>query len=642
MGSAFCAVRNDVNSIFYNPGSLPWSKGLGVTFSDFSNISAVQVYPTGFGSSVGLAINTHKVTDFLTMSGSSAAISSNTLVVSFATKLSVLPFLADSDFFERLGLGLSLKTLFGETLAETGALDLTGNGVDMDCGILYKYSSWIALGASLNNFIPSGTLGLGTLSWTNLSEEGLPAYLKVGIALKPIGDVLSPYHWEDNELQLSADYEYLNGSRLSLFHLGGELLISNYIFRAGLTQYQHLSEVKSGFTLGFGLRFVDWNLNLAYAPEPLKDQGTLYLSASYFPEGWKFVSSPILEISLYDGLTTYDDKITVSGEVDPAIEEIYLNHKRLDLDSQHCFKTTAPLVIGENILIIETRYEGEKTKRIYSVIRKEHPGSPVESISIRDGDTVYTNFLEITGQAEPGPGLFIDERPIDVFLDKSFSSIIPLEMGKNKILVERRYDGYMVSEEYTVFRKAAPKETAEEIEARKRTKAEARAKAEAEAKAKAKVKRKRPTLTKTQLRARRARYLAQQRKKAKEKAARLKKLRAQKLKEQKEEAPLKAKVAARKKEMLEAGRIARMKKEHENFLKLQALIKKKVDLVIIARAKIKVPEGYLAVYIIRGMDRYIALRYIGQGLVNIDLYNANNSAWTTLNTVAYDDIKDLI
>jgi hypothetical protein len=74
-------------------------------------------------------------------------------------------------------------------------------------------------------------------------------------------------------------------------------------------------------------------------------------------------------ISLEDNLVTYDDKIDVFGKVKPGVE-VYINGLRAAVDQDNAFKTTVPLRLGKNLVIVEARYEGEKKTWKYKVLRK--------------------------------------------------------------------------------------------------------------------------------------------------------------------------------------------------------------------------------------------------------------------------------
>ncbi|HVN66855.1 MAG TPA: hypothetical protein VMT55_00660, partial [Candidatus Sulfotelmatobacter sp.] len=204
MGAAFTGLADDNNAIFYNPGGLAWAKGITLNFSDLDNIAALQAYPTGTGASFGLAI----VNDKLAINGGAVDSSSSVVLLSYGTKLGFIPALYKSEAWQRVGIGLSVKSLAGETLRRTGALDRTATGWDMDLGVLYKGTDWWNIGVTGQNILPAKALGGGEFVWDAGSSEGIPAALKIGGSAKVVGDITSPYFIEGQELTLAGEIEF--------------------------------------------------------------------------------------------------------------------------------------------------------------------------------------------------------------------------------------------------------------------------------------------------------------------------------------------------------------------------------------------------------------------------------------------------
>jgi hypothetical protein len=86
---------------------------------------------------------------------------------------------------------------------------------------------------------------------------------------------------------------------------------------------------------------------------------------------------------------------------------------------------------------------------------------------------------------------------------------------------------------------------------------------------------------------------------------------------------------------------ARQEEDQKKFLALQALLKEKTGFTITARVRIKLPQGYLAVYQLVD-EQYIALRHLGGGRVSIDSYNGQTGLWATQAIVPYSDIVNLL
>jgi hypothetical protein len=380
MGGAFTGVADDLNTALYNPGGLAWVKGMALTAKDFDNLVALQAYPTGFGSALGLAVINQKISNF-PISGGTASSSSNVVLLSFGTKLTFIPPLYQNLAWQKVGVGLSLKGLLGETLSRTGLPDRAATGWDLDLGVLYKATDWWTVGVTAQNILPAKTFGGGFIRWDNGSEEGVAASLKLGGSARVIGDLNTPIFLEGRELTLAGDLIYNNHGPF-LLRLGGEWGVNKtWFFRTGIMQQQKADSVATGLNFGAGYRTESWGADLVIAREPLRDEGQLYLSVLYFPKDWVilkkldvdrpalYLESALEKISLEDNIVTYDDKLEVFGRVKPGVE-VYVNDLRAATADDNTFKVVVPLKFEKNLIIVEARYEGDKKNWKYKVLRK--------------------------------------------------------------------------------------------------------------------------------------------------------------------------------------------------------------------------------------------------------------------------------
>ena len=380
MGGAFAGLADDMNSVLYNPGGLAWSKGISLSVKDLENVTAVQAYPTGFGSSVGLAVVTSRVSDVSIPTGFANS-NSNVLSLSYGTKLTFLPALYKRPLFQRLGLGLSVKGLMGQTLRRTGYLDRSGTGWDLDVGLLWKGEEWWSAGLSLQNVLPAHALGGGVIKWDIGGEEGIPMVGRLAGSARVIGDIGSPVFMEGRELLMVGEVD-VSRNKPMLLRIGGEYNIDKrYYFRTGFMQQYGRVGISSDINLGAGVRFERWGIDFASFREPIQDQRVFYASFLYFPKDWILVrkldvdrpavmiEEPIETISLEDNIVTYDEKIDVFGKVKPGVG-VYINGLRASLDKENAFKVIVPLHLGKNLIIVEARYEGEKKTWKYKVLRK--------------------------------------------------------------------------------------------------------------------------------------------------------------------------------------------------------------------------------------------------------------------------------
>jgi S-layer homology domain len=379
MGGAFAAI-DDVNSVLYNPGGLAWAKGVSLTLQDQQNIAALQAYPNGENSALGLAIM-KKVYSNIPISTGVANSESTIVVFSYGTKLAFIPRLYENPLFKRIGVGFSLKGLAGETLRQTGSFDRSAYGWDLDVGALWKGGAWWSVGASLQNILPAKTLGGGIIVWDVGGEEGIPASFNFAGSAKIISDLDAPIFMEGRELLVGGELD-IRRSGTALFRMGGEYSFNRKIyFRAGIMQQENAGEVATDINLGVGYRFQDWALDFANYREPVRNERYLSVSVTYFPKEWIVLNKldmekpsvmmerPIEELSLEDNIVTYDDRIEIYGRVKPGVE-VYINGLGASLDQDNKFKVIVPLQLKKNLIIVEARYEGEKKVWRYKVFRK--------------------------------------------------------------------------------------------------------------------------------------------------------------------------------------------------------------------------------------------------------------------------------
>ncbi len=417
MGGAFTGLADDMNSVLYNPGGLAWAKGISLSVRDPENVTAVQAYPTGFGSSLGLAVVTTSISD-IPISAGTANSNSNVISLSYGTKLTFIPRLYQDPTFQRLGIGFSIKGLMGQTLRRTGELDRSATGWDLDLGLLWKGADWWSAGMSLQNILPAHTLGGGVINWDIGGEEGIPAVGAFAASARVIGDIGSPVFMEGRELLLGVEIDVYR-SRPMLLRLGGEWNFDKrYYVRTGFMQQHARVGISSGINLGFGMRLERWGIDFVSYHQPVQDERFFYVSFLYFPKDWivvrkldvekpaVMIEKPIEAISLEDNIVTYDDKIDVFGKVKPGVE-VYINGLRASLLADNSFRVVVPLSLGKNLIIVEARYESEKKVWKYKVLRKarikvadEEKVKDLENKKEAVESLVTMGVIEITPEAE--------------------------------------------------------------------------------------------------------------------------------------------------------------------------------------------------------------------------------------------------
>ncbi|MFH2034005.1 MAG: hypothetical protein ABIJ26_04805, partial [Candidatus Margulisiibacteriota bacterium] len=365
MSSSFTGVLSDVNAAFYNPGALPWAKGITITAKNLDNISAAQAYPTGYGTTWGIAVLQKGIKDLPVTGSQLLDYSTNMLVLSVGARS--FPIIGQ---FSRLGLGLNIKTILGQSLRRTGAFDRTATGFEADLGAAYELNPWLDAGIVVQDIIPI-SMG-GKLTWDDGEEESVPAIYKAGLSALVVGDARSPIYSEKFELLATSDYSVSN-SYPGLFSLGLEWAFNRTFFlRAGYGQKMKDHSAVGNLSYGAGFRAEGWGLDIGSWTEPLKEENGIYFSIHYFPKEWVFekkevpteyppisISDPITLIEPIDNLNTYEDRIWVKGKAKPGVD-VFINDQRVYVDDDNDFSAMVMLNLGKNFIVIDSYYEGGK------------------------------------------------------------------------------------------------------------------------------------------------------------------------------------------------------------------------------------------------------------------------------------------
>jgi len=613
MGMTGSGTIDDIFALYNNPGALPWAKGVAVSLQNLSNTSAAQSYPTGFGTTLALGVTAGKTESFSTAGGAVNSSSYDSLSLAAGTRLEIGG--------KNLGVGFTLNSLVGQTLLRPGQIDATGNGWDLDVGLLYRYLPWLSLGASAHNILPANTLGGGIIRWTNGIREGIPAFYRAGVSARLIGEV-SPWRIEGQDFLLNGDYEYVGLTRQSNFRLGWEWALNQkYFLRLGFSP---------DLAWGAGIKFGDWQTDFSISKNPLKDEKQIFLSLSFYPAEWMILSQPIKRLNLLDGERTYYPSVEAKGEVWPGVK-LKINSRPVTVNEAAKFSQTLPLTMGENPLLFESRYEGEVSEKKIVVTRQPLPRSPVSKLSIMNGQIFYDRALTIMGMVESGSRLFINGQEIPVADDQSFTAALTLQPGENLIRIQNQLGGKDIYQDYVVYLRSPPKAPTVARKVEKIVKIPV--KLAALPKPKKLVALKRPEPPKM------LKALPKKPKPALPPPPPPKPAKPIPI-----PAPIKA-ITQLEKELenfrKDIKERALQEADQKKFLALQALLKEKTGLTISFRARLKLPKGYLAVYQLVD-EQYVALRHLGGGRVSIDSYDAIEGLWATRAILPYSDIKNLL
>ncbi len=373
MGRAFIGVANDENSCFYNPGGLPWSKGITIYGRDSLNIAAAQAYPTGYGSTLGIAVVQSGISSFAATSGQIVDFSSNILVLSAASKLSAIPILGILPQSQNIGIGANVKSILGQTLRVSGAFDRTASGWELDAGVMYKALPWLNFGVVGQNIMPEGNNVIygGVIRWDTGELEGVPGGANAGLNAKIIGDARSPFYLEGNEVSINAD-AHMQKNIPGWSSYGIEWNFRGFFYvRAGT--YSN-SSTYDATCIGAGIRMGGWGIDIASYKDLYKNDKGITFSLLYDPEEWTFekkpevkkfetisIKDPVYDLSPPEESVTYNDSVLITGKAKPGVA-VSVNSQSVLTDAAGKFVAQVPLNPGKNLVLIEAFLgEGKET-----------------------------------------------------------------------------------------------------------------------------------------------------------------------------------------------------------------------------------------------------------------------------------------
>ncbi|MBI5701123.1 S-layer homology domain-containing protein [Candidatus Saganbacteria bacterium] len=380
MGNAFAGQSNDQNSSFYNPGGLPWSKGVMVFGKSLpNNIAAAQAYPTGFGATYGIAIVQTSIQSIEAAASTKRAdVSNSMLILSASSKIAALPILNMIPDSQNIGIGANLKYIFGETLMVSGEFDKTGSGIEMDLGGMYKFLPWASVGLSALNILPQSS-AIGAIRWNTGEIDGAGTIINTGISAKLVGDARSPIYVEGNEATINIDSRSQRGT-LGTSSIGLEWGFRGFLFlRAGLAELGSSNDTSS---LGLGMRAFGWGLDLSSFVGRFANSRIVSLSIIYDPEEWIFekktekteektieIKDPAIISFPSDEAETYDDRIKIAGNAKPGVE-VKINNQPAFIETNGNFEAQLPLNPGKNLILIDIKYGNTISKISKKVLRK--------------------------------------------------------------------------------------------------------------------------------------------------------------------------------------------------------------------------------------------------------------------------------
>ena len=396
LGKAYLALADDTGAIYTNPAGLAginnwqFSSMSGTFLEEYSYLSVSGAYPTPYGV-FGLGFAGSNITgayETMVVPGSDpndpvyendmskppVSDYDNVLVLSWGNMAdSVLKGsrLADYSFFNQpffsnLSVGASLKLFYsglsGDSIGEGKGL---ASGHELGLGLQYQAPApWLRLGLTAQNVLPFSWGG--KLSYTTGHEEGYPAILEGGAAIKILGDRTAWRSWRGQEVTLLMDVD--NHATIAnyplLYHGGLEWKPSPTVaVRAGFDQDAALNTAGTGYdpftslTAGVGFYAGGFRFDYAYGTNALTPGiNNSYFSLSYGILPPKVETKPTSEslAAAPDKVVTFESSILVYGRsLNPDIVTLKLNGEKIKLNLKQEFSAAADLKPGKNALALE-------------------------------------------------------------------------------------------------------------------------------------------------------------------------------------------------------------------------------------------------------------------------------------------------
>lgn len=293
MGRAYVAMPDN---FLINPSSISKINGLNLTsmsgkiLQEVNYVTVGIANPFSFGTlalgyigsgigsipitrMVGNTVETYDSTDY----------SNNVIVLSYATPVNSVAFMPSFDIFNDVSVGTSLKLYSQGFSNTTGSMEgATGSGMDMDMALSYTPDAPYSVGLNLQNALPASMGGKFTWKKNNV-EEGIAAVLKVGGALKILGQN-ALRQLGDHDLTLALDLDnYISSTKPSVYHVGLEWWpVQMFALRLGIDQQSSTAQVNNDLTAGAGVKYSGFTFDYAYHQYgDVSDNTTHYFSMGY-------------------------------------------------------------------------------------------------------------------------------------------------------------------------------------------------------------------------------------------------------------------------------------------------------------------------------------------------------------------------
>jgi len=364
MGGAFTGMYGDINSLFYNPAGIAYSKGLIISGRGMNEYSIGVDYDMQVGNfAVGLVSKNYK------------GIPIGTVEAEYEQSMALVGYAID---FGRFSVGLLAKSLLSQNFSLPGSADATSSaGFDMDAGIMYRPFDYMSIGIVSRN-VTANTYTIGRES------EKFPQSTRFGLSLGLLG-MDSIFYNDTYGMKIAYDIE--NGkvgddNKQNSF-VGSELSFNDWLFiRFGGNSVYFNGENVNGGSAGLGIKIVDMRLDIASIKEPITQSQLSFMSVTYSPPVFTIVpkaevkkpkiapSRELLALSSpQDDYATYDESVAVEGKTDPKAS-VTINGVSAYVAEDGSFKAMQTLNPGKNLIEIQSKLDKETKMMTRKVLRK--------------------------------------------------------------------------------------------------------------------------------------------------------------------------------------------------------------------------------------------------------------------------------
>lgn len=147
------------------------------------------------------------------------------------------------------------------------------------------------------------------------------------------------------------------------------------------------------------------------------------------------LSGPTLSVtSPAPDFYTRSDQVTVQGKTDPGAA-VTVAGQTVAVDAQGSFSSAVSLQEGANLITIEASDSLGRTRREERTVTRDLTPPAIEITSHTSGQVVNTSNLNLTGQAEAGSQVWVNDQPAAVESTGDFGVTVTLAEGENTLTI---------------------------------------------------------------------------------------------------------------------------------------------------------------------------------------------------------------